>query len=323
MDNGKLERIARKVVKAEEIYECSYEKAGGSSKTVWIVQDGQFTEPVRMIIKKLGDDSFDVMCFKKSFYAKKSKNDKKQWFKDRVVDAFCNYDTDNEINSHLYGITVSDLLKWRKTMDTDSLVRELLDNYEMTMQDIEEQKGRLFDEDKLGSSRLSFEYDGMKIIFAREEDKPYIVNLLNDAKTLLGGIAGELLYGTMEFGYSKKNGGLYNSHTDYVFVLEGANHFEHEYAMQYLLHELGHRFWTKRGFSEVVQVGLWERQEQFGTDGKNFNGLYERAKNGEIEFPTNYSKKSVNEFFAECFALYFLGKLNGVLKDEFKRLAKL
>ena len=75
MDNGKLERIARKVVKAEEIYECSYEKAGGSSKTVWIVQDGQFTEPVRMIIKKLGDDSFDVMCFKKSFYAKKSKND--------------------------------------------------------------------------------------------------------------------------------------------------------------------------------------------------------------------------------------------------------
>ena len=45
-------------------------------------------------------------------------------------------------------------------------------------------------------------------------------------------------------------------------------------------------------------------------------------KSKEIKYPTNYSKKNESEFFAECFMLYYLGKLetkiNQWIKTKFR-----
>lgn len=47
---------------------------------------------------------------------------------------------------------------------------------------------------------------------------------------------------------------------------------------------------------------------------------HQKIQMDKIDFPTNYSKKSVTQFFAECFAYWMTGKLNRELIEFFKKV---
>jgi hypothetical protein len=125
--------------------------------------------------------------------------------------------------------------------------------------------------------------------------------LLDRVDELLGGFSDALSYGIVEIKEDLPPKVLadYNPKNDSMRV---KSDFSDGRILHSFVHELAHRLWFRR-----------MSREQRGTVEARYEKMLHESSaflwSGEDVFPSEYSKTSVEEFFAECFAFWRAGEL--------------
>ncbi len=208
----------------------------------------------------------------------------------------------------------SNCIRYDRRISAGKAVAPLLSELGMTVPEFE----RLFNTDTdftSGGDLAERSHRNWRVVFEKgTRNQEQILGLLDRVDELLGGFAETLSYGIVEIKNDLPPKVLadYNPKNDSMRV---KSDFSDGRILHSFVHELAHRLWFKH----------MSKSQRRTVDGKYLNMLHNPSSflwidNGDDVFPSEYSKTSVEEFFAECFAFWRSGELCESLSDFLKNL---
>lgn len=215
----------------------------------------------------------------------------------------------NILNSILIALKTNDLslsktfkkfIVYDKIVSTSKAIEPLLNELGMTVPEFES----LFNTETdftHGNGVTERKYKKWRLVFERNtKDIEDIIILLNKVDLFLGKFSEFLSYGIVEIKRNMPPKILadYNPKNDSLRIKSNCD----STMLHEVLHELAHRLWFRR-------MSRWQRRMVKTRYGKMLHEGGGLLWAGEDVFPSEYSKTSVEEFFAECFAFWRAGEL--------------
>lgn len=205
-----------------------------------------------------------------------------------------------------------DCIRYDRTITAGKAVAPLLRELGMTVPEFENlfHTGTDFTS---GGDLVEKSHRNWRLVFEKGTRSPVqVVALLDRVDELLGGFSDALSYGIVEIKEDLPPRVLadYNPKNDSMRV---KSDFSDGRILHEVLHELAHRLWFRRMPREQRKM-VKARYEKMIHEGGAFPWT-----GGDV-FPSEYSKTSVEEFFAECFAFWRAGELCGSLSKFMESL---
>ena len=203
-----------------------------------------------------------------------------------------------------------------RTISAGKAVAPLLDELGMTLPEFE----RMFRTETdftSGSGLDERKYRKWRIVFEKGTRSPeQVLPLLDRVEELLGGFSKALCYGIVEI----KNDLPPNVLADYTpknDAMRVKSDSDDERIYHCFLHEISHRLWFKL-MSKAQRHSI---EDKYRTMKHNPSAVLfnESDEDGDV-FPSEYSKTSVEEFFAECFAFWRTNELCESLSKFLKNM---
>ena len=194
-----------------------------------------------------------------------------------------------------------DCIRYDRTITAGKAVAPLLRELGMTVPEFENLVHTDTDFTS-GGDLVEKRHRDWRLVFEKGTRSPVqVMALLDMVDELLGGFSDALSYGIVEIKEDLPPRVLadYNPKNDSMRV---KSDFSDGRILHSFVHELAHRLWFRR-MSREQRGKVKARYEKMIHEG---GGL---LWTGEDVFPSEYSKTSVEEFFAECFAFWRAGEL--------------
>ena len=197
----------------------------------------------------------------------------------------------------------SDCIQYDHRISAGKAVAPLLGELGMTLPEFE----RLFHTETdftSGGDLAERSHRKWRVVFEKgTREQEQVLELLDRVDELLGGFADALSYGIVEIKNDLPPNVLadYNPKNDSMRVKSDCSDGR---ILHSFVHELAHRLWFK-WMSKSQRRSVLERYHQMLQDSSSF---ILQGFDGDV-FPSEYSRTSVEEFFAECFAYWRGGGL--------------
>lgn len=257
-----------------------------------------------------------------SFYISKNSNNSYRSIEFRR-NAFASQEGRNVINAILVALkmdnnrllkTFSDYIKNDREIGSGKAVAPLAASLGMTIPDFEG-LFRVKTDFSSGVGLNEKKYRKWRVVFEKGTKNPEsVLSLLDSVDKLLGGFAKAISYGIVEIKNEMPPEVLadYRPKTDSMRVRSDSSDSR---MLHSFIHELAHRLW----FEKMSKAQRHIVQDKYATMKRSISAYFGNLDEDDV-FPSEYSKTSVEEFFAECFSYWRGGGLCSSLSSFISKI---